>query len=118
MLVPLKPNLNGTSKKPIKINDLLDSTGCLSRLNRRNKGQGSKKPNEINACSLVPLVPLKGVAGADKPRHPSVVTYAEWDKEGNKGHKRKDSLSDRWSGQQRLARYLKEDIAGGAVGTA
>jgi hypothetical protein len=64
MLDPLVPNLSCTRRLSNEFNGIMAFRLACPGLIRRDKGQGPKKPNENNACSLSPLVPLKGVAGA------------------------------------------------------
>lgn len=93
MLDPLVPNLSRTRGMSNDFNVMSTFRSACPGLIRRDKGQGTKKLNEINACSLSPLVPLKGVAGAVQAAPPfSRLPSAQVRKENKEGQ-RKDKLS-------------------------
>lgn len=64
MLDPLASGLSRTRQISNNFNGMSSFSPSCPRLISRDKEQGGKKLNEINACSLSRLVPLKSVAGA------------------------------------------------------
>jgi hypothetical protein len=93
MLDPLVPSLSRTRGKSNDFNKMNAISPACPGLIRRDKEQGGKKANEINACSLSPLVPLKGVAGAVQAAPPFSRLPSAQEREGNNKGKQSDRLS-------------------------
>lgn len=111
MLDPLVPSLSRARGMSNDFSGMTVVWPACPGLIRRDKGRGTKKRNEINACSLSPLVPLKGVAGAVQAAPPFSRLPSAQVRRENKEGQRTDKLSEGAASVRRRAGDTSKALA-------